>query len=258
MTLSKQTFKPTWHANPLLGKPGDAPRFLRTQWDEAKAQNFGPWRMSDPVDPSAASTEPVAEFKPEVLPVEPDSLASPDESSPVENQAIALKDSNSIDLESLEKQAFQNGLQEGRAQALAEIEAQRISEKNLVSQLANELHSLKIDSDRLSLPLKKLALHIAEQLVRSELQTSSRIVEELIQQALQDIDHHIDGLLIELNENDLALLLAQQHNWPEGLRFEADPNLSVGSIRVRMHETVIEDLIENRLEQISQQVLRSA
>ena len=35
-----------WSSDPLLSKTQQAPHFLRTQWDEASAQSFGPWRVA--------------------------------------------------------------------------------------------------------------------------------------------------------------------------------------------------------------------
>ena len=41
-----------WSSDPLLSKSPQTPHFLRTQWDEASAQSFGPWRVAPKAEPT--------------------------------------------------------------------------------------------------------------------------------------------------------------------------------------------------------------
>ena len=43
---------PVWSVDPLLNSKVQAPRFLRTQWDEASARSFGPWRVAEKAEPT--------------------------------------------------------------------------------------------------------------------------------------------------------------------------------------------------------------
>lgn len=53
MALSDLHEEPAvWRINPLRNSKVQPPRFLRTQWDEASARAFGPWRVAEKVDPT--------------------------------------------------------------------------------------------------------------------------------------------------------------------------------------------------------------
>lgn len=112
-------------------------------------------------------------------------------------------------------------------------------------------------------PLKRLALHLAMELVRTELSASPRAVEHLVKasvQALQAADEA--PLVVELNPRDLAVMkellagpamgssadagLWQRVKWVE------DAELPRGSVRARSDVSCVEDLIQQRLASIIQ------
>ena len=56
-TPTLQAPPPVWSPDPLLGaRRAQVPQFLRTQWDEATARGFGPWRVAAAADPGAGQT----------------------------------------------------------------------------------------------------------------------------------------------------------------------------------------------------------
>ena len=112
-------------------------------------------------------------------------------------------------------------------------------------------------------PLKRLALHLAMELVRHELSLSPRVVVELVRRSVQALQAGEQApLTVELHPQDLALMqealndpawgltpdapLLQRVNWRE------DVQLSRGSVRARSDASTVEDLIQHRLASIIQ------
>jgi len=110
-------------------------------------------------------------------------------------------------------------------------------------------------------PLKRLALHLAEQLTLTELSISSSGIQNLIDRCIETLDvQSVSSLLVELNPNDMALL--QNHKAMPGeqmptWRMVADPHLLPGSVRVRADDAVVSDLIEHRLESLATVLLQN-
>ncbi len=240
--------------SPLLLTPQETPRFLRAPWDVAKADAFGPWRVTAAVDPALAleqdnGLDPVLQAAhaafpaPEALP-EPAAPAGPAGPSPEEVQA-------------LEAAAHARGLEEGRAQALAEVEADREREAELLRHLVIELRALKDDAGRFFEPLRRLALAIAEQLVRGELQVSGEAISQIVRQTLSALDAASADVVVELHPDDAEVLSAMKPAFLEGLRLQPERGLHRGSVRLRLDDTVVEDLVEHRLEAIAQRLLQS-
>lgn len=243
-----------------MRKQAEVPRFLRTAWDEGSASAFGPWRISprvDPLDPAGADAELVtaaalagAAALPDVMEAAPtESLDSPPVPEGLHNDA---------DLQAAKDQAYARGLQAGQTQVRTEVEAERTRERELLRHLGIELRGLNEDPQRFFEPLKRLALHLAEQLVRAELQLSGQAVSQLVRQSLARLDQPADKAVVSLNPVDLERLQAMGPEATQGLQLEPDPHLSQGSVRVRVNETVVQDLIEHRLEALARPLLREA
>lgn len=112
-------------------------------------------------------------------------------------------------------------------------------------------------------PLKRLALHLATELVRTELKVSPHVVEQLVSRSVQALQAGDEApLTVELHPQDLALLQAAWDDPVSGLSPEVplrnriawreDPQLARGSVRVRSDASTVEDLIEQRLASIMQ------
>lgn len=158
------------------------------------------------------------------------------------------------------EQGKAQGIEEGRAQG--DIEArdaltQEMSDQREVFENASkELLALIDDPKKFFEPLKRLALHIAEQVVIGELKTSSKAVERLVQRCLDELDHPVHGaVVLELNADDKARLQEHAGDFIKGMRLEAVPEMQPGSVRVFANDTVIEDLVEHRLDGLARALL---
>ena len=153
-------------------------------------------------------------------------------------------------------EGLQQGLEQGKAQGLAEGEqtareavAQEMAAQRVVFEnAAHELQALLNDSTKFFEPLKRLALHIAEQVVMGELQTSTQALERLVQRCLDELDHPVQGaVVLELHPDDKARLQAHAKELVKGMRLEAVHDMQPGSVRVFANDTVVEDLVDHRL-----------
>ena len=154
------------------------------------------------------------------------------------------------------EQGLAQGREEGKAQGLSEGEEQArvaaaeemAAQRVLFENAAQELHALIDDPKKFFEPLKRLALHVAEQVVLAELQTSTVAIERLVQRCLDELDHPVHGaVVLELNPADKARLQAQAGDLIKGMRLEAIHDMKPGSVRVFANDTVVEDLVEHRL-----------
>jgi flagellar biosynthesis/type III secretory pathway protein FliH len=236
----------------LLNSTEQTPRFLRTQWDEASARSFGPWRVADKAEPTEgliSEAMPSMASNSEVEDGTTDSGEVPEQ--PTELQSPWTEAA----LDQLRDEAYQRGLLEGQDQVRAEFEAERSKERELMRHLGIELRSIGQDPQRFFEPLKRLALHVAEQLVRAELQLSGQAVHNLIQACIQQLDHSVDPVKVSVNPEDLQRLKAMGESVTKHMQLEADAQLRPGSVRVRAQDTVIQDLIETRLEPLARRLL---
>jgi hypothetical protein len=142
-----------------------------------------------------------------------------------------------------------------QAQQAALAEAQT---RELLSQIDAQVAPLVDDSSQLQEPLKRLAMHLAEQLVLGELTLSPQSIERLIDRCIDTLDTpDSTSLVVELNPHDLALIKGQRAEspTPSNWRLQADSLLLPGSVRVRADDAVVNDLIENRLESLAHSLL---
>jgi len=115
--------------------------------------------------------------------------------------------------------------------------------------MMESIRSSAADSQRLFEPLKRLALHLAQQLVRGELSLSGDAVNRLVDQCLLEIDQSAGReLVLSLNPDDVERWRRRAPIALESVTLRPDPGLSIGSVRVSAGESVIEDLIEHRLQ----------
>lgn len=176
-------------------------------------------------------------------------------------------------LEEVRAQAFAEGLAQGMAQGQAQASmAQALNEQEalaaqahaqtqaLLQAIDEKVTSLVEDPAQLQEPLKRLALHVAEQLVLAELSLSPQAVEHLIERCMETLDaSDPSAIVVELNPQDLALLTHQQRadGQPKpAWRLQADALLLPGSVRLRADDAVVSDLIENRLESLANSLLK--
>ncbi len=254
MALSDLNEKPApWSPNPLLNSKAEAPRFLRTQWEEATARSFGPWRVADKAEPTEGLLTEAAETDANEATTEvPADATAAQEAAPTAEPESPWTEAA---LDQLRDEAYQRGLLEGQALVRSEFENERSKERELMRHLGIELRSISQDPQRFFEPLKRLSLHLAEQLVRAELQLSGQAIHNLIQQCIQQLDHAVEPVHVSVNPEDLQRLTAMGESVTKHMQLEADALLRPGSVRVRVQDSVVQDLIETRLEPLARRLL---
>jgi len=154
------------------------------------------------------------------------------------------------------EQGKEVGMAAGDAKARAELIDEMAAQRVVFENVSSELGALMADPKKFFEPLKRLAMHIAEQVVVGELQTSSKGIESLVQRCLEELDHPVHGaVVLELNPEDKTRLQTQAGDFIKGMRLEAVPDLKMGSVRVFANDTVVEDLVEHRLEGLAKALL---
>ena len=154
------------------------------------------------------------------------------------------------------EQGHEQGKAEGEKMAREAVAEEMAAQRVIFENAAKELGALIEDPKQFFEPLKRLAVHIAEQLVVGELKASSKAIERLVQRCLDELDHPVHGaVVLELNPEDKARLQEQGGDFIKGMRLEAMPDMQVGSVRVFANDTVVEDLVEHRLEGLARAML---
>jgi flagellar biosynthesis/type III secretory pathway protein FliH len=121
-----------------------------------------------------------------------------------------------------------------------------------LSAVTHDLNALLQDPKKFFEPLKRLALHVAEHVVMKELSTSTEAIERLVQRCLDELDHPAKGaVVVELSPQDKERLQAQDSVLVAGMRLDAVKGMKPGSVRLFANDTVVEDLVEHRLEALA-------
>ena len=175
-------------------------------------------------------------------------------------------------LEKIKKEAYDRGVADGKKlQQEALLEEAQQTEAESLTALADKANQLLVSIEQgvvalqenpaaWNEPLKRLALHLAEQLTLTELSISASGIQNMIDRCIETLDvQTASSVVVELNPTDMALLQAHKaapgektHQW----RLVADTHLLPGSVRVRADDAVVSDLIEHRLETLAQALLQ--
>ena len=191
-------------------------------------------------------------------------LAEAVEKAMAEGLAKGLEQGKAEGLSEGLQQGLEQGLAQGKEQGLAEgeqtartaVAEEMAAQRVLFENASTELGALIADPKKFFEPLKRLALHIAEQVVVGELQTSSKAMERLVQRCLDELDHPVHGaVVLELNPADKTRLQEHSADFIKGMRLEAVHDMQPGSVRVFANDTVIEDLVAHRLESLAHALL---
>jgi flagellar assembly protein FliH len=161
----------------------------------------------------------------------------------------------------------QQAIEDAKAQADAHMQSELEAAKAQASESLNEqLKVLQILNDKLTSfsekpdelfePIKRLAVHISEQLVLAELNLSGQAIERLVQRCLDELDMHGQSpIVVELNPQDKARLQDINTDVLNNMQLQAVPSLHLGSVRLVVNDTQIEDLIEHRLQAMANRLL---
>jgi flagellar biosynthesis/type III secretory pathway protein FliH len=258
-----------------LPKVADAAAsFEETQDESAQASLHAAAQVADaPAPAEAVAAAPVIEGVPhdEVAEREAAHFAQGMAQGLEQGMAQGLEQGLAQGIEQGLAQGLEQGLAEGREQgmkeglALAEEQAreaqalaeQEVTAKNeVMAEVSAKLNALLEDPTQFFEPLKRLALHLAEQVVKCELRTSGHAIEQLVQRCLDDLDHPAKGaVVVELNPEDKARLQADGGALIQGMRLDAVHDMKPGSVRVFANDMIVEDLVEHRLEALARTML---
>jgi len=148
------------------------------------------------------------------------------------------------------------------AQAQAEQQIEQVRAENLATlqgEFAEFMHALQSDVAQrqpLFQPLRDLALALAEHLARVELSQSDAAIDAVINTAINDLDPTDLGQIeIHVSEAWAERLKGQPlQGVADGYPVIADEGLSDGDVRLIVNDAQVEDLIANRIQQITQQM----
>jgi len=169
----------------------------------------------------------------------------------VEEGASQLDEALNAAKETALQEGYDKGYEEAYAKGEAAARDELQAEVELASQdlkdLTQKLEEAAKDTDQFYAPLLKLAMHLAEQLVRGELTASGKAIAHLVETSLLEFENDPNSpILVKLNPEDLERIKAYETLLPKNAILKADPTMFVGSVRVQINGALIEDLIERR------------
>ncbi len=244
--------------------------FVQENYLRKKSNTFALWTVEEQQAANQMAEEALADES-GVADINAKDPAEVSTAAATEAPAVSGLDAEAI--EKIKQEAYERGLVDGQKMQLAsEQAAAEQNEAQSLTALADKANQLLVNIEQgvvalqenpaaWNEPLKRLALHLAEQLALTELSISSGGIQNLIDRCIETLDvQTASSVVVELNPNDMALL--QNHKAVPGesapvWRMVADTHLLPGSVRVRADDAVVSDLIEHRLETLAHALLEN-
>ena len=266
--LSNSNSSVSWRLNGLLRAREKAKAFAATSWsnpgEAGGTASFTNWQPKVLSESGAAqdfvsASELNRQVDGQQVDAEQEILDQAEAETQAQAEDQARQDADSVSeaaLEQAKREAFEDGYQRG----LDEGESQWANARDSFAELTESLRAAQQDMTSFYDPIKKLSLHLAEQLVRGELSQSSAVIERLITEALKDVEQQGEGpVILYLNPMDKEKFSVNLEGDLGGelqnIDLRADPKLSQGSVRVSIDDSAIEDLLEHRLDSLAQSLL---
>lgn len=257
--MSNSKSSVSWRLNGLLRARQKAKAFAATSWenpgDSNQSSPFTKWQPqvlggtgedidSQILDGQASSTEN-------------DLSGDGNPQQPTAEELLAEQQRQEQEItEAAHQQAVREAFEQGHQRGIEESEAKLAAARASFDELTQSIRAAQQDTTSFYDPLKKLALHLAEQLVRGELAQSSTVIERLVAEALKDVEQQGEApIILYLSPDDRDKFSASLDGELDSLDLRADPQLSAGSVKVTIDDSAIEDLIEHRLDSLSQGLL---
>lgn len=246
-----------WQATQTLQGKGAAGGFTPASWPQPNQQGFALQTVKDlssltaPAD-AVAGDAAHASSAPDV----PSPKAAQETATPLPDANAGMSEEA---LESIRQEAYARGLEAGKAEMRQHMAAEQAHtqqhDETLVAELLAQLSALRQTPEALFEPLKRLALHLAEQLVLAELTLEPMAIERLVQRCVEELaNKNGSAVVATLNSVDMTSLQAIRERTAlkneVTLRLESDDSLLPGSVRVRADDASIEDLLEHRIESL--------
>jgi len=145
------------------------------------------------------------------------------------------------------------GLEQGRAETQTDEQKRQQAEHQAkldqLQSVIDQLQQLAFNPDALFEPMKKFTVHLAEQLVRGELTQSPQAISRLVDNALRELNAAGDkAVIIHLHPEDLELYRPTIEKYADSLILRPDNLLERGSVRVSLDGSVVEDLMQRRVD----------
>ena len=165
------------------------------------------------------------------------------------------------------REGYDEGFSAGVAHARAEQQAEQQAAAQQLQQqqgaqlqaVIDGLRELMYDPDELFEPMKKLTVHLAEQLVRGELSQSPQAIARLVDNALHELNAHGDKpVLVHLHPEDLELYRPTVAQFADSIHLRPDGTLERGSVRASLDGSVVEDLIARRVDGLKKSLAQPA
>jgi flagellar biosynthesis/type III secretory pathway protein FliH len=155
--------------------------------------------------------------------------------------------------------AFNEGLEAGMAQARAELQAEHDTQITQLKALQAALKKLSFDADAMFEPVKKLTVHLAEQLVRGELAQSPQTISRLVDNSLRELNASGEkAVIVHLNPEDLEAYRPLVAQFSDSMILRPDSLLERGSVRVSLDGSVVEDLMQRRVDGLKKSLSQPA
>ncbi len=154
--------------------------------------------------------------------------------------------------EAVRAEAHQQGYDEGEAAGYAKAREELGKEYDdklaQLQSVIDALQALSYNPDALFEPMKKLSIHLAEQLVRGELTQSPQAISRLVDNCLRELNASGEkAVIIHLHPEDVEHYKPQAAMFGDAMVLRADPKLERGSVRASLEGSVVEDLIQRRV-----------
>jgi flagellar biosynthesis/type III secretory pathway protein FliH len=155
--------------------------------------------------------------------------------------------------------AYSEGLEAGKAQAIAELQKEHDTQITQLKALQEALQKISFDADALFEPVKKLSVHLAEQLVRGELAQSGQTISRLVDNSLRELNASGEkAVIVHLNPEDLEAYRPMVAQFGDSMILRPDSLLERGSVRVSLDGSVVEDLMQRRIDGLKKSLSQPA
>lgn len=213
-------------------------------------------QLTNVTEPTAEFSSPEAELDADLSQPEPEEAITPEpEAAPaLNNEAVTQLIEAAREEARIEAHAagFQEGLEAGLEQAKAEMQSTVDEKLAVIDQMIKGLHQLERDPNTLFEPMKKLAMHLAEQLVRGELTQSAQVIARLVDNCLRELAASGEkAVIVHLNPEDLEQYKPLIAQFGDSMVLRPDALLARGSVRASLDGSVVEDLIDRRVKGLS-------
>ena len=160
-----------------------------------------------------------------------------------------------LELQEYGENQVQLALAQVRADEAAVLSGTKLRLEALIATISEQ----RVDSTSFYDPLIKLLVKSVEAVLMTPLVESKASIESVLARLLKEVDSENEGepagMRLYLNPADVALLEAEHIAVRDDIKILSDPRLSQGSVRALMQDSIIEDLSEIRIQQITQQLL---